>query len=120
MSGAWYGPRLCAEFGSKTRLVRQMAGAAPRLAAAAGALLPTLLLLNMMCPVAAKLAVPDAELYFKAWGHPDPDTYFFGPGVREDRPYKLRKAEAAHVEELGLTELQQVTRAGGAVVMMTP
>ena len=90
-----------------------MAGAAPRPAAAAGALLPTLLLLSMVRPAAAKLAVPDADLYFKAWGHPDPDTYFFGPGARENHPYKLRKAEAAHVEELGLAELQEVTRRRG-------
>ena len=89
MSGSWDGPRLCAvSSAGKTRLARQMAGAAPRLAAAAGALLPTLLLLTMMRPAAAKLAVPDAELYFKAWGHPDPDTYFFGPGAptRNRRP----------------------------------
>ena len=73
----------------KTRLARQMAGAAPRPAAAAGALLPTLLLLTMMMrPAAAKLAVPDAALYRKAWGHQDPDTYYFGPGAptRNRRP----------------------------------
>jgi hypothetical protein len=69
-----------------------MAGPAPRLAAEADALLSTLLpppalllllmMMMMVCPVAAKLAVPDADLYFKTWGHPDPDTYFFGPGAR--------------------------------------